>query len=102
MTASGQRVSAEKVAAPKPIACGQGQAAKMTDPLPDGWAHFCSKPDRNYQLPSRWYATAPYSVSEEMGRAGMAPTVDASTWPALHVAVAAQVDLYRVWAGQDD
>lgn len=75
----------------------QGQAAKMTDPLPDGWTYFCSKADHGRGLPSRWYATAPYSVSPEMKEAGLAPTVDASTWPDLHVAVNAQIDLYRDW-----
>jgi hypothetical protein len=101
MTASGQRASAENVAAPKPTT-GPGHA-DATTPLPDGWASFCSLPDRNFH--ARWYATAPWDVEKIQAAASdelrdiagkLFQTVDASTWPKLHAVVSAQVALYAL------
>ncbi|MEU0245135.1 hypothetical protein ABZ192_12520 [Streptomyces sp. NPDC006235] len=100
MTASGQRLRAENVAAPKPSRTGQRPAAKITarTPLPKGWASFCSEPDS--QNPGRWYATAPWNVfglKEQYGPKAeyLAQMVDAPTWVELHKKVNAQVTLYE-------
>lgn len=104
MTASGQRTRAENVAAPRPSR-GQGQAKiNATTPLPDGWASFCSRPDSNNI--SHWYATSPYPVEALRGELGsaaleLAPTVDAPTWPKLHMAVAAQIRLYEALTSKE-
>lgn len=85
----------------KSITCGQGPGAKMTDPLPDGWTSFCSKPDHHWQSPAWWYATAPWSTSlPALQRTGLVQTVEAPTWAALHVRVAEQVELYRALVGE--
>jgi hypothetical protein len=82
---------------------GQRQAEiNATTPLPDGWGSFCSKPDD--MNPGHWYATPPYNVDAlvtQYGKAahGLARTVYATTWPKLHAAVAAQVDLYAALTG---
>lgn len=96
MTASGQRLSVENVAAPKP-SHGSGQV-DVTTPLPDGWASFCSRPDRRHE--PHWYATPPYNVtalhkSHGGAAAGLIYTVEAKSWERLHTAVAEQVELYE-------
>lgn len=99
MTVSGQRTCAENVAAPEPTR-DQGQAEiTVTTPLPSGWASFCSKPSR--ENAPHWYATAPWPVDTLKAQYGepakeLDQTVDASTWVALHKAVAAQVALHAV------
>jgi hypothetical protein len=76
----------------------------VRDPLPEGWASFCSKPDSTNQ--SHWYATAPWDVFELKEMFGpdaeyLSQMVDAPTWAELHQQVQAQVTLYKEITGAD-
>lgn len=87
---------------------GQGQAATditATTPLPKGWGSFCSRPyeytknGETVYVAGRWYATAPWHVDTLSILYGhlavsLEQTVCAETWPELHIAVSAQVDLH--------
>lgn len=102
MTVSGQRISAENVAAPEATQA-QGLAAVPTagTPLPPGWQSFCSRPYQNHM--AHWYATPPWNperLRDQYGNAaaGLAQTVVADTWPRLHIEVAAQEDLRALLA----
>jgi hypothetical protein len=82
---------------------GQGQAlVTAVTPLPPGWGSFCSRPDEKNT--PHWYAVSPYEVDalrDRWGRHayGLFHTVSAPTWPLLHQAVAAQVELYEALTG---
>jgi hypothetical protein len=82
---------------------GQGQAlVTAVTPLPPGWGSFCSRPDKDNG--PHWYAVSPYDVDglkDMWGRDayGLDHTVSAPTWPLLHQAVAAQVELYKALTG---
>jgi hypothetical protein len=100
MTASGQRISAENVAAPNPTP-GQAPATKH---LPTGWGSFRSE-SRRASEPSHWYATAPwnsFALREEHPQVfqdredlqDLISTVDANSWEQLVSRVNAQVALY--------
>ncbi len=93
-----------------PSGGAQEQAVDATTPLPDGWGSLCSKPYDGYQRPllAHWYATAPWDAQRVKTEAAnevralalkLAQTVDAETWPALHVAVAEQVRIYEQVTG---
>lgn len=97
MTASGQRMSAENVAAPNPT---QGTGAAQKPELPKGWGSFRSKP--SCESPARWYATAPWNAYDLMKRYGkqiegfwrLDNMVSAKTVEQLVVEVQNQVDLH--------
>lgn len=80
------------------------ERASIKDPLPDGWAAFCSKPDRTRGEVGHWYATAPYlafKVGGDGNRCPLAQTVDAETWWDLHVKVQCEVETYRRLTGKE-
>lgn len=94
MTASGQRTSAEKVAASNPT-LGTGAALKS---LPKGWGSFQSQ-GNGADSPATWYATAPWdaeALRDQFGEAAkeLANTVSADSKTRLLLEVGAQMALY--------
>ena len=102
MPASGQRISAENVAAPNPT---PGQAPAI-EALPTGWGSFRSEPRPGTGERAHYYASAPWNSYvlrqryPEMFKRDreefrdLTTTVEAPSWERLVIEVRVQTALY--------